>query len=67
VFKALRWHPAPKEGDRRFRARSGKSPVNVEATIIEPLTEMGRPATLEEIMFAWGRLRERRRTGSLAG
>lgn len=62
----IQWRE-PKDGDRRFGPRLGRVPVDVEATLAALLRDMGRPASLDEIMAAWGKLREKRKTASLAG
>lgn len=67
IIEKMRWHPDPKEGDGRLRPRLGKIPVDVEKELFALMTEMARPATIEEIVAAWGRLREKRRTSSAAG
>lgn len=53
--------------DARTLPRLRGVPVDVEATIVEILRDRGRPATVEEIQAAWGRLRGERKHGSLAG
>lgn len=55
------------QGDKRLRPRLGRVPVDVEREIIGILMAFGRPATIEEIVAAWGNLREERKTASLAG
>jgi hypothetical protein len=64
---STRWYPEAKEGDRRLKPRLGGKIVDVCNTLVGLLREMGRPATEEELVAAWGRLREKRRTASLAG
>jgi hypothetical protein len=67
ALDTLVWRPDPKEGDRRSRPRLGRVPVLVENELVKLIESMDRPATLEEIMEAWARLREKRRTSSAAG
>jgi hypothetical protein len=55
-----------REDDKRVQPRLRGMRVDVEQTIIALLTEMGHPATIEEIQAAWGRLRGERKHGSLA-
>ena len=52
--------------DARTLPRLRGVPVDVEATIVAILRDMGRPASIEEVQFAWGRLRGERKHGSLA-
>lgn len=52
--------------DARTRPRLRGMPVDVEATVVDILRNMGRPASVEEIQAAWGRLRGERKHGSLA-
>lgn len=61
AFDAMTWRPDPKEGDGRLRPRLGRVPVDVEGELVALLTSMGKPATIDEIVAAWGQLRERRR------
>jgi hypothetical protein len=64
---STRWYPDPKEGDKRLEPRLGGKIVDVCNTLVGLLRDMGHPATEEELIAAWGRLREKRRTASLAG
>lgn len=56
----LVWRPDPKAGDGRLAPRLRGIRVDVEATLINVIKYIGRPCTLDEILVAWGRLRERR-------
>ena len=67
AWDRIAWRPDPKEGDGRLRPRLGRIPVDVGNEIVGILTSLGRPATIDEIVAAWGRLREERRRGSIAG
>ncbi len=67
ILNEIGWRPDPVEGDKRLRPRLGKIPVDVEKELYDLMVRMARPATIEEIMEAWGRLREKRRTESAAG
>jgi hypothetical protein len=53
--------------DKRYRPRLGRVPVDVEREIVGILRAFGRPANVDEIIIAWGRLRETRKTSSLTG
>lgn len=46
--------------DRRGRPRLRGITVDVEATLMQVVGHIGRPCTIEEITFAWGKLRDRR-------
>lgn len=67
AFRKIKWRADPKDSDKRLRPRLGRVVVDVEDELYRLLSDMGRPATIEEIVQAWGRLREKRKTGSLAG
>jgi len=54
------------DSDRRSLPRLRGHRVDVERTLIEVMTHLGRPSTTEEIMAAWGKLRGKR-TDPLAG
>ncbi len=63
VESEARWGSTPlhlPETDGRTRPRLRGISVDVEATLVEVMKLIGRPCTLEEIMAAWGRLRDRR-------
>lgn len=60
------WGEGKGENDRRIQPRLGGMRVDVEKTPINILLSMGRPATLDEIQAAWGRLRGERKHLSLA-
>ncbi len=53
--------------DKRFRPRLGRRPVDLDETLIGIFQEAGRPLQMEEIVAAWGKLRSKRKTRSLAG
>lgn len=48
------------ESDGRSRPRLRGIRVDVEATLVKVMEFIGRPATIDEITQAWGRLRDRR-------
>jgi hypothetical protein len=50
----------PRENDLRHRPRLRGISVDVEATLYEVVSHIGRPCTIEEITAAWGKLRDRR-------
>lgn len=56
----LTFRPDPKPGDGRLAPRLRGIRVDVEATIVAIMQQLGRPVTLDEILAGWGRLRERR-------
>jgi hypothetical protein len=56
-----------KPNDKRRRPRMGKRPVDLDETLIEIFETAGRPLQMHEILEAWGRLRTKRKTSSLAG
>lgn len=56
----------PKPDDKRYRPRLGRIPVEIEDELIKMLTDLGKPVTIDEILAAWGRLREKRSGGSVA-
>lgn len=53
--------------DKRLRPRLGKVPVDVEKELSGIFVALGRPAAIEEVIAAWGQLRERRKHESTAG
>lgn len=53
--------------DKRRRPRIGRRPIDLDETLIRIFESAGRPLTMEEILFAWGKLRSQRKTTSLAG
>ena len=66
----FQWRPRMGElrpGDKRLRPRLGRMPVDLDETLIGIFREAGRRLTIEEIYEAWGKLRSRRKTESLAG
>jgi hypothetical protein len=52
--------------DKRLQPKLRGVRVDVEQTLIDILRGIGRPASVEEIQAAWGRLRGERKHGSLA-
>lgn len=59
------WHKwsvpmVPREDDGRARPRIRGIRIDVEATLIKVVEFIGRPATIDEILTAWGRLRGKR-------
>lgn len=66
ALASIKWRRELLEGDKRSLPRLGRVPVAVEAELINLLISLGRPATLEEIIVAWGGLREKRKTASVA-
>lgn len=68
--KDFNWSPCGidlKDTDKRLRPRIGRRPVDLDETLTEIFMEAGTPLTMEEIVAAWGRLRSKRKTSSLAG
>ena len=65
ALDSIKWSPDVGLDDKRRRPRLGGIPVDVEKQLVAILTEAGRPLGIEEIISAWGKLRERR-TGSIA-
>jgi hypothetical protein len=62
-LKTARWGSTPihlPESDRRGHPRLRGTRVDVEATIIEVIRNIGRPCSIKEIESAWGRLRAKR-------
>lgn|GEM_PF-3895894 len=55
------------ENDKRLRPRLGRRPVDIDETLIGIFVDSGRPLQYDEIISAWGRLRSKRKTASLAG
>jgi hypothetical protein len=55
------------DDDGRYRPRLGRIPVNVETEIFKIFEAFGRPVTMEEILAAWGKLREDRKHATVAG
>jgi hypothetical protein len=53
--------------DKRLRPRLGRRPVDLDDTLRSIFEQAGKPLSMEDIYFAWGRLRSQRKTGSLAG
>jgi hypothetical protein len=53
--------------DKRTQPRLAGVRVDVAETIVSLIRDMGHPMTIEEIQAAWGRLRDSRKHGSLAG
>jgi hypothetical protein len=65
ALDAMVWRD-PKDGDKRFRPRLGRIPVEVEDELVKLLHNLGRPASIDEIVAAWGQLREKRKAGTIA-
>jgi hypothetical protein len=64
------WNPRMGElklSDKRLRPRMGRRPIDLEDTLVEIFREAGKPLTMEEVHAAWGALRSKRKTASLAG
>lgn len=64
------WRPRGSEldpNDKRFRPRLGRRPVDLDETLVQIFLDAGRPLQIEEVVAAWGRLRSKRKTESLAG
>jgi hypothetical protein len=53
--------------DKRLRPRLGRVPIEVDRELLRLAYDMGCPFTTEEIIAAWGRLREQRKAGTIAG
>jgi hypothetical protein len=53
--------------DKRLRPRLGRRPVDLDDTLIEIFETAGKPLRIDEIIAAWGKLRSKRKTESLAG
>lgn len=62
--KTAKWGSTPVTGlpdsDGRSQPKLRGVRVDVEATLIEVIRVIDRPCTIEEIMAAWGKLRDRR-------
>ena len=56
-----------KPDDKRRRPRLGKRPVDLDETLIEIFETAGKRLQMHEILEAWGKLRTKRKTTSLAG
>jgi hypothetical protein len=56
-----------KPDDKRLKPRLGRRPVDLDETLLSIFTDAGKPLSIEEVCAAWGRLRTRRKTASLAG
>lgn len=67
IMDSTKWYPDPQPGDKRLEPRLGGKIVDVCETLVGILRDMGKPATIEELVHAWGKLREKRKTASLAG
>jgi hypothetical protein len=69
AFDRVTWHsrgPELDPNDKRLRSRFGRIPVEVDKELIRLAGEIGRPFTSEEMVAAWGRLREQRKAGTIA-
>jgi hypothetical protein len=55
------------EDDKRRRPRINRQPVDLLPMLLQVFADADLPLSEEEIILAWGKLRSRRKTGSLAG
>ena len=65
----FRWHDTiydMKPNDKRLRPRMGRRPIDLDETLIGIFREAGKPLDMDEILFAWGKLRSKRKQASLA-
>ena len=53
--------------DKRLRPRLNRRPVDLDETLHEIFITAGKPLLMEEIYAAWGKLRSKRKSASLAG
>jgi hypothetical protein len=53
--------------DKRLKPRLGRIPVEIDQELLCLAASFGRPFSTEEIIAAWGRLREQRKAGTVAG
>lgn len=53
--------------DKRRRPRINRRPVDLDEVLMGIFRASGQPLQIEEIYQAWGRLRSRRKTATLAG
>lgn len=53
--------------DKRLRPRMGKRPIDLDETLLSIFRTAGKPLQMEEIYSAWGKLRSKRKTQTLAG
>lgn len=65
TFATYLWDMDP--DDKRLRPRLGRRPVDLDETLVSIFMAAGKPLTIEEIQSAWGKLRAKRKTESLAG
>ncbi len=56
-----------RDDDKRRQPRLGGLPVDVVTEVVGLIATTGVPMTTDEIVAAWGRLRETRQAGSIAG
>lgn len=61
------WGEGMSAEDGRLRPRLGRIPVDIEREVFGILLRLGEPATEQEIIQAWGRMRVRRGRASAAG
>lgn len=52
--------PGAEDGRRAPRLRGRR--IDIEGTLLQVIQRIGRPCTIEEILAAWGKLRDRRTT-----
>jgi hypothetical protein len=62
----IKWQPDPKPGDKRRLPRFRGVPIEIEQAVLGALESIGRPATLEEIIAAWVRLKADRGGGAVS-
>lgn len=55
------------ESDKRLRPRLNRRPVDLDETLLQIFRDSDRPLSEEEVIVAWGKLRSKRKTGTLAG
>lgn len=70
AFDQIKWHPRGSElstNDKRLRPRLGRVPVEIDKELLRLACDIGHPFTSEEMVAAWGRLREQRKGGTIAG
>ena len=61
------WGEGKARKDRRLRPRLGGVPIEVERELLAILLRLGQPATEDELIRAWGKLRVRYGRASAAG
>lgn len=53
--------------DKRLRPRMGQRPIDIDETLLGIFHAAGKPLQMDEIYAAWGKLRSKRKTETLAG